>query len=226
MSGAKRVLRSTPYEDEEGGDALEFRLTYEGPLRASNEGKEQKPERAVTMAKHKHDIRREFHPQLRALWGSHPFLQSLQKPKSGSGGENGPSFLEELAANYPLGGFRFAPLVFVSAELLCELDILFLRPGAPGTLISSGDIDNRLKTLFDALRRPDGIAELGGAQPQPGDDPFFVLLQDDKLITRISVETDRLLQPVRDPANDLDVRLVITVRLRPIHGTWLNLGFL
>jgi hypothetical protein len=34
------------------------------------------------------------------------------------------------------------------------LNILFLRADIPGKVVQSGDIDNRLKTLFDALRMP------------------------------------------------------------------------
>jgi hypothetical protein len=45
--------------------------------------------------------------------------------------------------------------------------------------------------------------------------PFFVLLEDDKLITKVSFETDQLLQYASNPPSEADVRLVITVRLRP-----------
>jgi hypothetical protein len=84
-------------------------------------------------------------------------------------------------------------LVIEELSLSCRLDILFLRSDRAGSLIKSGDIDNRLKTLFDALRMPESKAELGGYEkPIDDEDPFFVLLQDDKLITHISVETDVL----------------------------------
>lgn len=45
-------------------------------------------------------------------------------------------------------------------QLYAELDILVLRPEAPGAVIvHSGDVDNQLKTLFDALRRPAEASE-------------------------------------------------------------------
>jgi len=44
---------------------------------------------------------------------------------------------------------------------------------------------------------------------------FFCLLADDKLITKVSMETDQLLEFAGSSPNDDDVRLVITVRLRP-----------
>ncbi|MDB5472820.1 MAG: hypothetical protein JWP99_123 [Devosia sp.] len=94
--------------------------------------------------------------------------------------------------------------------------------------MQSGDIDNRLKTLFDALRMPDSKEELGGYD-KPGEDeaPFYCLMTDDKLITKIAVETDRLLEPTAADRenNDNDSRLVITVRLKPYDMNWDNLNF-
>jgi len=71
-----------------------------------------------------------------------------------------------------------------------------LRNDAPGALIRSGDLDNRIKTVFDALRMPTNVDELGGYDaPAEEEDPFYCLLEDDYLITHLSVETDRLLEP-------------------------------
>ena len=42
---------------------------------------------------------------------------------------------------------------------MCALDILMLRKGPPGRVRT--DIDNRLKTLFDALRMARSPEELG-----------------------------------------------------------------
>src|SRR6266849_6098917 len=54
-----------------------------------------------------------------------------------------------------IGGKQFVPLVRQSLALACSLDILFLRREEPGSLIlQGGDIDNRIKTLFDALKMP------------------------------------------------------------------------
>jgi hypothetical protein len=59
--------------------------------------------------------------------------------------------------------------------------------------------------------------------PDPGEDPFFCLLEDDSLVTKASVETDTLLEPVTGDPND--VRLVIRVNLRPLHVVPNNIGF-
>ena len=96
----------------------------------------------------------------------------------------------------------------------CEIEILFLRRDHPGhgLIRSGGDIDNRIKVPFDALRMPQSCDELSGGPPQSGEDPFYCLLQDDRLITAVSVTTDRLLEPAHDGAGQNDVKLVILVR--------------
>ena len=119
-------------------------------------------------------------------------------------------------------GYRFFRLAPTSMSLLCKIEILFLRPDPPGGLVKSADLDNRLKTLFDALRLPHNDAELGGHEVGEDEDPFFCLLEDDKLIDHVRVETDMLLQPTQDRN---DCKLVITVELQPYRVTNYNLGF-
>ena len=85
-----------------------------------------------------------------------------------------------------------------------------------------GDIDNRIKTLFDALKVP-SKADLDVERPE-STEPFFCLLEDDALITNFSVETDRLLGTPSMPANQ--VHLVIEVTVKVMRITESNVGFL
>ncbi len=94
-----------------------------------------------------------------------------------------------------IGDRRYIPTVSSAMELVCSLDVLFLRQGAPGKLIEqNSDIDNRLKTLFDALRVPSGqeVQNIRYSRV-PAGHPVCCLLEDDRLITGVSVNTDRLL---------------------------------
>jgi hypothetical protein len=102
------------------------------------------------------------------------------------------------------------------------------RRDVPGSVISAGDLDNRIKTLVDTLRRPASIQELrGNEKPTAGEDPFFCLLEDDKLVTHLAVETDTLLDlPTGSVEDDRrEVKLIITVELKPNDVTMFNLGF-
>jgi len=122
-----------------------------------------------------------------------------------------------------VGPFTFVPLVNPRVDLIAELDIVLLRPEPPGSIITqSGDIDNRLKTLFDALRMPHNLAELPqGEAPAPDEPRFYVLLEDDNLIQHVAVRTDRLLEPTVDP---LEVVLMIRVATKVTGATMDNLG--
>jgi hypothetical protein len=91
---------------------------------------------------------------------------------------------EAVASKYTDHGYRFVPLVTPEWSLLCSLRILFLRRDIPGSVVSAGDLDNRIKTLIDGLRRPLGKNELRGNEaPAEGEDPFYCLLADDKLVS-------------------------------------------
>jgi len=113
--------------------------------------------------------------------------------------------------------------------LICSLDVLMLRVGPPGGALH--DVDNRLKTIFDALRMPKDGRELGahtsaGKQvPAADETPFLVLLEDDRLITHVAVSTDMLLDPVSSPPSRDEVRLVIHVTVRPFDVNMENLAF-
>jgi hypothetical protein len=91
---------------------------------------------------------------------------------------------------------------------------VFLRRDHPGNLIRhGGDIDNRIKVLFDGLRIPQECSELpDDAKPESEDDPFFCLLEDDELITEVKVTTDRLLVPPTGEEHIHNVVLLIHVK--------------
>jgi hypothetical protein len=206
------ILKSDPDFDP-NGDCMEFRLTYAGQLLGSS--------RNDTRPKHKHEIRKIFHSQLKRLWDITPHLKGMTDPPTEIlRFPNYPkprSRIEALAERFSRNGYSFVPLVTEDLDVsFCGIEILFMRSDPPGALIQSGDIDNRLKTIFDALRVPQSKDELGGYDtPSDGEKPFFCLLQDDKLITKVSVETDALLELPSQPLNVNDVRLIVKVTIQP-----------
>ena len=186
---------------------MEFTLVYRGLLKANG-----KPE-------HKQDLRRVFHVQLKEL-SKHPSLQNDASPDEivtyGYDEKSIYTFTQ-------LGKFRFASLVNQRSHLVAELNINMLRPEAPGMIITKGgDIDNRLKTLLDSLRAPKELQELPkDDSPKNDEDPYFCLLEDDNLITKLSVVTDRLLEPYE---NCSEVQLMIHVTIKPTKLTYRNMG--
>jgi len=179
---------------------MRFRLFYRGNLQAN------------ARPQQKADLRRVFHNQLEVLWQQDP-LSSMAKYIYPNYQPND-CYLGEQRGNT-----IFYPIVSGKIWTIAELDILMLRPGNPGSIWEGGgDIDNRLKTLFDSLKVPDTNA----AHHHEGQDRLFCLLQDDKLITRVSVETDRLLDP--DPDRRSEVILMIQVHVLASSGRNCNVA--
>lgn len=183
---------------------MEFRLIYEGPLKAA------------AGVKDKHHLRKAFHKQFRVLWKQVPLSDHqdlLEYPPK----KNAISIIAGF------DDFKFAPLVCEKLHLICELDITILRPEAPGSVITQGgDIDNRLKTLFDSLRMPKDRNEMPSTvAAEDLDKPFFCLLEDDNLITKVNVSTDRLL---RENAGQNDVVIVLHISTKALRAIWGNMG--
>ena len=114
-----------------------------------------------------------------------------------------------LVAPIRRNGLEFIPLVRKSLHLACGLRIIFLRKEEPGSLIlQGGDIDNRIKTLFDTLKIPDE----GDLPDEPVPPVMYSLLESDSLIIEESVETDRLL--IKPDADKHEVNLLIQVSVK------------
>ena len=186
-------------------DGLKFHLTYAGPLKSTRG------------ADHTHELRKHFHKQLRQLWAIHPSLKvwCTKEHKLMS---------EELAEQYSRLGYKFVPLALESLNSLVALEIFFLREGIPGTMLKSADLDARLKKLIDALRLPHNKDELGGYNlPAEGEEPFYCLMEDDKLVSNITISTDTLLEATAPDGmiSKNDARVLISVSLsRYAGGFW------
>ena len=103
--------------------------------------------------------------------------------------------------------------------MACSLNIVILRRDEPFRVMSgAGDLDNRVKTLIDALQIPRQKSELGGALPSDDEDPFFCLLEDDRLIYDFRVESDRLLVPAEPDEPERNVFALIEVRVTTWAG--------
>lgn len=182
---------------------MEFRLVYDGPLK-SNRGRDDK-----------HALRKVFHSQLRELL-DRKAMAHVKKLIAA----RGPN-----ATLIEVGPYTFAPLITEKLSQVASLHITLLTPEEPGRAITQGgDLDNRLKTLLDALRAPKVEGEIPtGSMPAADETPFYCMLEDDALLNGISVTSDRLLRPNENPSN---VVLVIHVTpkstLSPIGTvTWL-----
>ena len=209
----------------EGTPVIRFSLTYDGELRSNGDRRQ------------KWEIRKYLHPQLEELWRIDP---SLQRVLDGRLIPAGGYYQTEMHHSQPSGrryeadataidlcapivraGKKFVPLVRETFLLKCGLKILFLRKEDAGKVYQGGDLDNRLKTLFDALAVP--TADQVIDDPQAGE-AIYTLLEDDALITKVEVDTHRLLS--RPGASPHEVRCVIEVDVRVTQPRLYNHAFL
>jgi hypothetical protein len=210
---------------------MKFHLIYSGNLPAS--GNKSKPDAA-------REIRDKLSPQLKKLWETHAALKELSasalvpKPHDNIGYGGTPletsgevldrykrtglaNRLVNLCEPIDCGQFKYVPLVRKSLDLNCSLSILFLRQQDPGELVSQGgDIDNRIKTLLDALRIPH--KEVQDKYP-PTEETIFCLLESDFLVSGLEIETDRLLSPSTDHSHEVHLVIEVTIHVLRV-GMW------
>ncbi len=207
-------------EPIERENLVEFHLLYSGPLHSSG---------SSNPRKEKHSIRKVFHSQLQHLWSIHPNLKERAEGVGGALGFTPGSGLvaqftppdafqkgiQEMGKNWARNGFTFLPLVTENLCLRCSLDILFLRRDERNFVLQGGDIDGRIKILFDALRVPKTLEELpSNAVPETNENPLFCLLEDDSLISEVHIRTGPLLMlPGTTVPDKHEVYLEIAVRL-------------
>jgi hypothetical protein len=165
---------------ERGLSFMDSRLFYDGPLK-SNRGPVDKQ-----------ILRREFHRQLKDLVDRKPMepFKRLVEAK------------HRLATLIELDGFTFVQIITERLARVAMLRITLLTPEEPGHAVTqAGDLDNRVKTLLDALRVPKSLSELPkDDRPLDGETPFYCLLEGDALVSGLTVVSDRLLGRQVDPA--------------------------
>jgi hypothetical protein len=211
--GSQILIDDPP--DYVGDKRMEFHLIYDGGLLKSVQSSKRR-------TWEKHAVRNFFHSQIKRLWETHPALQYYGNKVLEWEHKPPKPFLEDLAERHSRGGLKFIPLITEANGLVCSLEILFLRSERPGMILErGGDIDNRLKVLVDSLRLPKADEMHKKTHDDPDPSPMYVLMEDDKLITGLSVKTDRLLYPMGNSQNDaLVVIRVETANVDPYGSPW------
>lgn len=187
---------------------MKFKLLYFGELLTNPKKRSQ----------HIANIRMQFHPQLKKLMEHSPW-NNLQKYLM-------PNPTKSPVSTRHIGGIDWNPVITPSLKLLAELEIQLLHPEIVG--VARTDIDNRVKTLLDGLRCPQNEHEIG--ENTPSDiGPIYTLLDDDHLVTKMSVNTSHLLSDkIFKDAGGADEQLfaMIDVNVRVAEGTLENLPFM
>jgi len=170
-------------------------------------------------AQHIADIRMQFHPQLKKLVEHQPWTNLTQYMMPGA--------TKSPISTRHVGGIDWNPIITPNLKLLAEIDIQLLHPEIVG--VPRSDIDNRVKTILDGLRCPQNEHEIGANTPRDIG-PIYTLLDDDHLITKLSVNTSHLLGTDifnKDIQTTPDtIFMMLDVNVRVAEGTLENLPFM
>jgi hypothetical protein len=212
-------------------ELMKFTLIYDGDLPASGNSSKKPADVAR--------IRNYFHDQLADLWDSHIILRELERTARvprityetelvsddwGGTDYKSPQFREpvpplergQIDLCVPIQNeteVAYRPIVRQSLGLACALDITFLRQEEPGNLVlQGGDIDGRIKTLFDALRMPSKEEEKASRTQQTAD-PMQCLMESDALISDLSIKTGRLLGARARKVHAVHLTIDVTIKV-------------
>jgi hypothetical protein len=82
-------------------------------------------------------------------------------------------------------------------------------------------LDNKLKTLIDAMKAPTHREEHPKTPPKDDENPYFCVVQDDQYIDSIKIKSDRLLatstSSPEDRPDDVVVLMEVTTALFDIQ---------
>lgn len=177
---------------------MKFTLTYRGELKSGGSSKERQR------------VRNSLSGQHERLWNNEAF----QLGTSQLAGCEVRTFHDR----------QFIPLVTRGSGLRVSLDVLLLQQTKGNSPLSDhGDIDNRLKTLFDGLRVPQHANEAGEPEDYDFDGPVHCLVEDDSLIEKVSMEVEGWLDPA---AGRREVLAVVRVSTRVHRVTYVNMSHL
>ena len=197
---------------------MKFTLVYQGSLRSS--GNSSKPNDV-------REIREKLSEQLEFLWSNNKSLEALKvdayKDPRLDSSDSGWASIPRIAVNgvdpspefqclidpITVDNREYLPLVRKSLDLACEINVQFLRQEEPGNVMTQGgDMDGRIKTLFDALQMPTpGHKSIDNN----ASDRLYCLMENDSLVKDFSVSSERLLFP--ETKSDSEVFLVVEVQL-------------
>ena len=183
---------------------MEIDLHYAGPLPSSGNPRASKPGKRSPKLPIIWRIRNLLAPQIWNVLQHHPSV-------NGRGGTSARAAAHQIRVPIVRGGRNFVSVLRPGLGLVCRLNIRMLVNHDLGSIVAqAGDLDNRFKTLLDALRIPkdqEVTSEMDSAF-----DPYPCLLDDDASVIALILETARLYD-VPATAAENEVRLEIKAQI-------------
>lgn len=179
---------------------MKITLTYRGRIPSARSGGGKDKVAAIS------DMRLSFHNQLARLWGEHPF-EVLKEWEDSNFAAGAPNFIRRVS------GVNFVPFYDerkVGIAVGLEINLLSGQPKDAPKVISAGDLDNRIKSVIDALHPPqkDSLSQELTALNR-----VYCLMSDDEAVKEISAST----RPFLDSKQHDDAFVIVEARPMPIR---------
>ncbi|AVX02568.1 hypothetical protein MXMO3_00019 [Maritalea myrionectae] len=185
---------------------MKITLTYRGVVPSAHSGG------GKNKSAHISNMRLAFHEQLKRLWGQPPF--GVLKKWEDTGFEaNAPNFIKAV------GGIKYVPffdLPKIGIAVSLDITLLSGEPNNAPQLISKGDLDNRIKSIIDALHPPQKD-NLSGSEKELN--RIYCLMGDDEAVKELTATT----RPFLASENHDDAFVLVEVRPVPIEVTQSNI---
>ena len=208
-----------------GQKPMKLTLRYKGQLLSAH---------SSNRVKEKHSIRKYLHDQLAAYWQQNQrlaamladlkHLQIAHRSRDSFVVDRPLSDGTKFWWRWPLCGYDFIPLVTQIHGTHWELSIrLYRKPERSGFLFAGGDIDNTVKTFLDALQVPKEESQVPNEGPIHEKSinwpPLFCMFDDDKVVTKLTIESFKLLTPIPDEfagAEENYVEMDVDIIINPV----------
>ena len=185
---------------------MRFSLKYEGELKSSNSSK--------THVVDKNRLRWHFSGQLQQLFARGNFSKFPKVEGVVAGADTGGRIVFSWDV-HSFNGIEFVAVLDRSFQVACSLKIQMDRPERPGSLFqrngeNTGDLDNRVKTLFDSLRMPHNENEVTRDSKNPSRNFCMCLFEDDSMVTELGILTRPSLEDI--PRGHVKLNIDVEVR--------------
>jgi hypothetical protein len=188
---------------------MRFSLKYEGELKSTTDRN--------TRVKHKNRLRWHFSDQLDELMMRGDFTRmprhesDVVKPID----DKGFRIHSTKISGQDFEQVWYIPVIDRTLNISCSLHVRIDRPERPGSLFerggeNGGDLDNRIKTLLDALRVPHNVNEARRSETRPDLNFCVCLFDDDSMVTSLYIETRPSLRPL--PRGHVELTIDVEIR--------------
>lgn len=112
-------------------------------------------------------------------------------------------------------GCHYMPIVHARHGIAADIEVTLLAPHG----LRAGDADNRMKALLDGLTRPANPQQVGPHDSTDPTQPTFCVLDDDKLVNRLTVDARPWYG--REPGDTASLAVInVTVRANGQTTIW------